>query len=321
MRVLVAEAIAPAGVSLLETQHRVDVQTGLSPDELRACLPLYEALVVRSQVQVDAAAVAAATRLRVIARAGVGVDNIDVAAATEAGITVVNAPTANTIAAAELTVGLMYALARHIPAADASLQRGEWQRSRFMGHELRGRTLGIIGLGKIGYAVAARARAMEMELIGFDPYVDTDSAASHGVTLVSLDELLAGADVVTLHVPLDDSTRGLLGAEQLARMKPDALLVNVARGGLVDEVALAAALSDGRLGGAAVDVYEREPPTGSPLLGAPNVVLTPHLGASTVEAQERAGLEVAEQVLDVLAGRPARYAVNKPAHRAAAPPA
>jgi D-3-phosphoglycerate dehydrogenase len=317
VKVLVAEAIAPAGVALLQKEHSVDLRTDLTREQLLAALPAYEALIVRSQVKVDATAIEIARRLRVIARAGVGVDNIDVAAATSAGITVVNAPTANTIAAAELTVGLMYALARHIPAADASLRRGEWQRSKFMGHELRGRTLGIVGLGKIGLAVAGRALAMEMRLIASDPYVEPAAAAAHGVELMELDRLLATADVVTLHVPLNDQTRALIGDSQLARMKPDALLVNVARGGLVDEAALAAALRDGRLAGAAVDVYEHEPPHDSPLLGAPNLVLTPHLGASTTEAQERAGVEVAEQVLEVLAGRPARYAVNRPAEGAA----
>ncbi len=320
MRILVAETIAPAGVELLQTQHEVDVLTDLAREQLLARLPEYAALIVRSQVQVDGAAIAAGRRLRVIGRAGVGVDNIDVAAASDAGITVVNAPTANTIAAAELTVGLMYALARHVPAADASLRRGEWQRSRFMGRELRGRTLGIVGLGKIGFAVAARAAAMEMRLLGSDPYVTAAAAESHGVELVALDQLLATSDVVTLHMPLNDQTRGMIDQSQLAHMKPDALLVNVARGGLVDEAALAAALSDGRLGGAAVDVYEHEPPTDSPLLEAPNVVLTPHLGASTAEAQERAGLEVAGQVLDVLAGRAARYAVNRPSEGVASGP-
>lgn len=317
MKILVAEKIAPAGVGLLEAEHTVDVATDLTRDEFLARLGEYEGLVVRSQVQVDSEAIAIAGSLRVIGRAGVGVDNIDVAAATEAGITVVNAPTANTIAAAELTVGLMYAVARNVAAADASLRRGEWRRAQFMGHELRGRTLGIVGLGKIGLAVAARALAMEMRLIGSDPYVDRATAASYGVELVELEHLLQAADVITLHAPLNDQTRGMIGEQQLARTKPGALLINVARGGLVDEAALAAALRDGRLGGAAVDVYAHEPPTDSPLMGAPNTVLTPHLGASTTEAQERAGVEVAGQVLEVLAGRPPRHAVNSPAESAA----
>jgi D-3-phosphoglycerate dehydrogenase len=240
----------------------------------------------------------------------VGVDNIDVAAATAAGILVVNAPTANTIAAAELTVGLIYALSRHIPQAEASLRRGEWRRADFVGTELRGKTLGIVGLGKIGMAVAQRARAMEMTLVGSDPYVSAEVAAEHGIELIEMDDVLRRADVVTVHVPLLAETRGMIGPEQLGLMKPTAFVINVARGGVIDEAALAEALRDGRIGGAAIDVYAHEPPHDSPLLDAPNTVLTPHLGASTREAQTKAGVEVAEQVLDALAGREARYAVN-----------
>jgi D-3-phosphoglycerate dehydrogenase len=265
---------------------------------------------VRSGVKVDAEAIAAGTRLRVVGRAGVGVDNIDVRAASAAGILVVNAPTANTIAAAELTVGLIYALARHIPKAEVSLRRGEWRRADFVGTELRGKTLGIIGLGKIGMAVAERARAMEMSLIGSDPYVTSEAAAARGIELVEVGELLRRADVLTVHVPLLAETRGMIGADQLHLMKPGAFVINVARGGVIDEAALAEALRDGRVAGAAIDVYEHEPPRDSPLLDAPNTVLTPHLGASTREAQTKAGVEVAEQVLDALAGREPRYAVN-----------
>jgi D-3-phosphoglycerate dehydrogenase len=246
----------------------------------------------------------------VIGRAGVGVDNIDVAAATARGIVVVNAPTANTIAAAELTVGLIYALARQIAQADASLRRTEWRRADFMGTELRGKTLGIIGLGKIGLAVAERARAMEMNLVGSDPFVDREAAAARAIELLEVDELVRRSDVVTVHVPLNDSTRGLINETTLRLMKPTAVMVNVARGGVVDEPALAEALREGRLAGAAIDVYEHEPPTDSPLLDAPNTVLTPHLGASTSEAQQKAGIEVAQQVLEALAGRTPRYAVN-----------
>ena len=310
MRVLVAEPLSAEGVDLLATEHEVDNRPNLTRDELLSQLPEYEALVVRSGVKVDAEAIAAGKRLRVIGRAGVGVDNIDVEAATAANVVVVNAPTANTIAAAELTVGLIYALARNVAAADASLRRGEWRRADFMGTELRGRTLGIVGLGKIGLTVADRARAMEMELVGSDPFVRTDIAAEHGIELVGLDELLRRSDVVTVHVPLNATTRGLIGERALSHMRPSAFIVNVARGGVVDEQALAEALGGGRLAGAAIDVYEHEPPRDSPLLSAPNTVLTPHLGASTREAQAKAGVEVAQQVLDVLAGRPAQYAVN-----------
>ncbi|MER3418376.1 MAG: phosphoglycerate dehydrogenase [Chloroflexota bacterium] len=312
MRILVAEPLAPEGVELLEHHHDVDVRLGCSPDELRAIIGNYDALIVRSQVKVDAALIAAGARLVVIGRAGVGVDNVDLDAATRAGITVVNAPTGNTIAAAEHTLALLFALARRIPAADASVRRGEWKRSQFTGVELRGKTLGIVGLGKIGLAVADRARGLEMTVIGADPYVTAEQAALHGVERVELDDLLVRADVVTLHVPGGRSTRGLIGPERIARMRPGAFLLNVARGGIVDEAALAEALASGRLGGAAIDVFEREPPVDSPLLGAPNTVLTPHLGASTAEAQVAVATEVAAQVLDVLDGRPARYAVNAP---------
>jgi D-3-phosphoglycerate dehydrogenase / 2-oxoglutarate reductase len=312
VKILVAEPLADEGLAILRAEHDVDLDLGLDRAEFLARLPDYEALVVRSQVQVDAEAFGAARRLVVVGRAGVGVDNIDLDAATRAGVTVVNAPTANTVAAAEHTLGLLYALARRIPAADASLRSGEWQRSRFLGQELRGKTLGIIGLGKIGMTVADRARAMEMDLLGNDPFVTEEAATQHGIRLVPLDVILERADVLTIHVPLTHATRGMIGADQLARMKPTALLVNVARGGVVDEQALASALRDGRLAGAAVDVFESEPPSGSPLLDAPHTVLTPHLGASTEEAQTRVAVETAQQILDVLAGRSARYAVNAP---------
>ena len=312
MRVLVAEPIAEEGIARLREEHDVDERPGLSRDELCAILPEYDALIVRSQVQVDAGIVAAGTRLQVIGRAGVGVDNVDLKAATRAGITVVNAPTGNTIAAAEHTLALLYGVARKIAAADASVRRGEWKRAQFTGLELRGRTLGIVGLGKIGQAIAARARAMEMTVLAADPYVTAEQAQHHGVELVSFDDLLARADVVSVHVPLTRATRGLIGTDQLGRMKAGAILLNVARGGVIDEAAVAAALASGHLAGAGVDVFETEPPAGSPLLDAPNTLLTPHLGASTAEAQVAVAEEVADQVLDVLAGRSARYAVNAP---------
>jgi D-3-phosphoglycerate dehydrogenase len=312
MRILVAEPVAGEGVDLLRAHHDVDVRTGLSKEEIVAAIGDYDALVVRSQVKVDADVIGAGSRLVVIGRAGVGVDNVDLDAATRAGIVVVNAPTGNTIAAAEHTLALLYALARRIPAADASLRRGEWKRSQFTGIELRGKTLGIIGLGKIGLAIANRARAMEMAIVGHDPYVTAEQAANHGIDLIDLDELFGRADVITVHVPLTRATRGLIGPVTLEKTKRGALLLNVARGGILDEGAVAAALADGRLGGAAIDVFETEPPAGSPLLDAPNTVLTPHLGASTAEAQVLVATEVAAQILDVLDGRPASYAVNAP---------
>jgi D-3-phosphoglycerate dehydrogenase / 2-oxoglutarate reductase len=312
MRILVAEPLAREGVDRLRAEHDVDERPNLTREELCATIGGYDALVVRSQVKVDADLIAAAQRLVVIGRAGVGVDNVDLDAATRAGITVVNAPTGNTIAAAEHTLALLFALARRIPAADASVRRGEWKRGLFTGHELRGRTLGIVGFGKIGQAIADRARALEMALIAVDPYVTPEQAALHGVELVAFDALLQRSDVITLHVPLTRATRGLIGIDALSKMKPGALLLNVARGGIVDEAAVAQALRAGKLAGAGIDVFEHEPPTDSPLLDAAATVLTPHLGASTEEAQVLVAEEVADQVLDVLAGRPARYAVNAP---------
>lgn len=311
-RILVAEQIAPEGIDALRARHEVEVRTGLSAEHLREVVGDYDALIVRSQVDVNAALIAAAPRLQVIGRAGVGVDNVDLDAATRAGITVVNAPTGNTIAAAEHTIALLLALARRIPEADASIRRGEWSRGQLQGVQLRGRTLGIIGLGKIGMAIAERARALGMTLIGSDPYVTAEQAALRGVELVDLERLLERSDAVTVHVPLSRATTGLIGPRAIARMKPGAFVLNVARGGIVDEPALASALREGRLGGAGIDVFDTEPPTGSPLLDAPNTVLTPHLGASTIEAQVAVAEEIAEQVLDVLDGRPARYAVNAP---------
>jgi D-3-phosphoglycerate dehydrogenase len=312
MRVLIAEPVAEEGVELLRARHEVDERPGLSRDELCAVVADYDALVVRSQVQVDAELIAAAPRLVVIGRAGVGVDNVDLEAATRAGVVVVNAPTGNTIAAAEHTLALLYGVARRTAAADASMRRGEWSRSQFTGVELRGKTLGIVGLGKIGQAIAARARAMEMTVLGVDPFISAEAAANHGAELVDLDELLGRSDVVTVHVPITRATRGLIGRKELMKLKPGAIVLNVARGGIVDEAALADALRSGHVGGAGVDVFEQEPPTGSPLLGAPNTLLTPHLGASTAEAQVLVAEEVAVQVLDVLDGRSARYAVNAP---------
>ncbi len=299
MRILVAEPIAAEGVAKLRAEHEVDER--------------HDALVVRSQVQVDAAVIAAAgNRLQVVGRAGVGVDNVDLEAATAAGITVVNAPTGNTIAAAEHTLALLYGVARKIAAADASVRRGEWKRAQFTGLELRGRTLGIVGLGKIGQAIAVRAVAMEMVVLASDPYVSEEQAAHFGVELVPFDRLVERSDVITVHVPLTRTTRGLIGRDQIARMKRGAILLNVARGGILDEAAVAEALAAGQLAGAGVDVFDAEPPVGSPLLDAPNTLLTPHLGASTAEAQVLVAEEVADQVLDVLAGRSARYAVNAP---------
>jgi D-3-phosphoglycerate dehydrogenase len=312
MRILVVEPLAAEGLELLRRHHDVDERLGLPREEIIALLPDYDALVVRSQVKVDAEMIAAGTRLVVVGRAGVGVDNVDLEAATRAGITVVNAPTGNTIAAAELTLALLFGLARKTAAADASMRRGEWKRSAFTGTEVRGKTLGIVGLGKIGQAIAARANAMQMTVIASDPFVTPEQAATLGVELVAFDDVVTRSDVITVHVPKTKATTGLINAEVIERMKPGVLLLNVARGGVIDEADLAAALRSGRIAGAGIDVYTAEPPTGNPLLDAPNTLLTPHLGASTEEAQIAVAEEVAEQVIDVLGGRSARYAVNAP---------
>ena len=285
MKVLVAEKLAPEGVALLREEHDVDVRVGMSREEYLAALPEYEALLVRSGVKADAEAIAAGRRLVVIGRAGVGVDNIDIPAATAAGITVVNAPTGNTTAAAEHTLALLFALARRVPEADASMHAGKWNRSAFVGRELVGKTLGVIGLGKIGMAVADRARALDMEIVGYDPYVTAEAARLHGIESMSVEDTLKVADAVTVHVPKTKDTANLISTAELASMKPSAFLINVARGGVVDEAALAAALEAGTIAGAAVDVYSSEPPAeDNPLLKAPNIILTPHLGASTAEA-------------------------------------
>ena len=311
-RVLVSDPIGPEGVSLLETGAEVDVKTGMKPDELLETVGSYEALVVRSETKVNRDVIAAGKNLQVIARAGIGVDNIDLEAATGAGIAVVNAPTGNTVAAAEHTIALMLALSRNIPGAHHSLKSGEWRRSAFMGVEVREKTLGICGLGRVGTEVARRAQAFGMRLVGYDPFVAPDYARRIGVELMSLDELLAESDFVTLHTPLTEGTRGMLGMKQIENIKPGSRVINVARGELVDESALLAGLESGRLSGLALDVFAKEPPDPSPLLEHPKVIVTPHLGASTREAQREVAIEAAEQVLAVLKGEPARNTVNAP---------
>ena len=311
-KVLVSDPIGPEGVSLLETGADVDVKTGMKPAELLDTVGGYEALVVRSETKVNRDVIKAGRKLQVIARAGIGVDNIDLEAATGAGIAVVNAPTGNTVAAAEHTVALMLALARNVPGAHQSLKSGEWRRSAFMGVEVRDKTLGICGLGRVGTEVARRAQAFGMRLVGYDPFVAPEYARRIGVELRSLDELLAESDFVTLHTPLTEGTRNMLSMRQIENIKPGARVINVARGELVDEAALLAGLESGRLSGVALDVFAKEPPDPSPLLEHPKVIVTPHLGASTREAQREVSIEAAEQVLAVLKGEPARNTVNAP---------
>ncbi len=313
MRVLIADELAPVGVDLLREHHAVDVRTGLPHDELIAAIGEYEAIVVRSRTTVDAAVIAAADRLTVIGRAGVGIDNIDVEAATGRGILVCNVPQSNIVSAAEHAIALMLAAARQIPRADASVRAGRWERSRFAGTELADKMLGIVGLGRVGHLVAERCRAFGMEVTAYDPYVSPDHASRLGVSLVDdLDDLCRRADVITVHLPRTEETEGIIDAERLRVMKPTALVVNAARGGLVDEAALAQALREGWIAGAALDVYASEPPGDSPLFGLDTIVLTPHLGASTGEAQDRASRMVAEAVIDALAGELVAGAVNIP---------
>jgi len=305
--VLVADPVAQDGIDVLSRRADVDLRTGLAPEALVQVIPAYDALVVRSESKVTAAVIEAGGRLQVIGRAGVGVDNIDIPAATRRGIVVVNAPTGNTISAAEHAIGLMLALARHIPQAAASMRAGEWKRSQFLGVELRGKTLGVIGLGQVGGEVARRARGLEMHVIGVDPFVAEERARALGVELVDLDDLLARADFISVHTTLTQGTRGLIGAEEIARMKPSVRLINTARGGIIEEPAVIEALRSGRIAGAAIDVFHPEPPKPDfPLLGLDNVLLTPHLAARTFTALENMSW-VVRDIIDVLEGRVPKY--------------
>ena len=313
MKVLVSDSLAQDGLDILKASLDVDVNTGLSEDELVSIIGEYDALVVRSGTKVTARVIEATKHMQIIGRAGVGVDNIDVEAATQRGILVVNAPDGNSIAAAEHAIALMFALARNIPQAHASLSAGKWERKKFMGVEVTGKTLGVVGMGRIGRHVAQRARGLDMQVVVYDPYISGDLAEQVGVEVCELDELLAQADFVTIHVPKAPSTIGLIGERELALMKPSARLINCARGGIVDELALVKALDAGQLAEAALDVFSAEPlPPDSPLIGHPKIVLTPHLGASTKEAQVAVAYDVAQQVVEVLGGGVAAHPVNAP---------
>lgn len=308
--VLIAEELSPATVEALGPDFDVRNIDGTDRTVLLDALADASAILIRSATNVDAEAIAAAKHLKVVARAGVGLDNVDIKAATEAGVMVVNAPTSNIISAAELTVGHILSLARHIPAAHASLAAGTWKRSKYTGVELFEKTVGIIGLGRIGALITARLQAFGMNVVAYDPYVTSARAQQLGVTLLTLDELLAQSDFISIHMPKTPETTGMISTDQLALMKPTSFIVNVARGGLIDEDALYAALKSHRIAGAGLDVFVSEPPTGSPLLELENVVLTPHLGASTDEAQEKAGVSVARSVRLALDGELVPDAVN-----------
>jgi len=312
-RVLVTEPLAQPGLDLLRQHAEVDVVQKPSSARLAELVSAYDALVVRSHTRVTSQVVESGERLRVIGRAGTGVDNIDLESATRHGVLVVNAPNGNSVAVAEHTIGLMLALARHIPQGDSSLRQGRWAKGALMGTEVKGKCLGIVGMGRVGTAVAKRAIGMEMEVVAYDPFVSTEHAARLNVRLMPLEELLRAADFVSLHVPATDLTRGIIGARELALMKPTARLINCARGGLLDEDALLEALQEGRIAGAALDVFSQEPLEDSRFFDQARLILTPHLGASTEEAQCSAALDVAEQVISVLQGRVPRYPVNAPA--------
>src|SRR6266852_3966267 len=322
IKILITDRIAQEGIDLLHSQlpeAQIDERIGLKAEQLKPVIGDYMALIVRSETQVTGDILAAAKRLKIVGRAGVGVDNIDTEAATRLGIMVVNSPTGNIVAAAEHTIAMLMALARHVPAANSSMKAGKWEKNRFLGVEVRNRTLGIIGLGKVGTEVARRAQGLEMQVIAFDPYVAPEHARKLGVSMLSMEDVLQQADFVTLHTSLTggpQGTRGFIGTHELNLLKPGARLINCARGGLIDEEALLNALNENRLAGAALDVFSQEPVGDNAvlkqLLAHERVIATPHLGASTEEAQVGVATDVAEQVVSVLRGDFPRAAVNAP---------
>ncbi|MCU0859505.1 MAG: phosphoglycerate dehydrogenase [Thermoplasmata archaeon] len=313
MKVLVADDISKNGIEMLRAKgYKVDVRTGLKEDELVKAIKDYDVMLVRSATKVTRKIIEA-SKLKVIGRAGIGVDNIDVDAATERGILVMNAPSGNVISTAELTIGLIFALARRIPQADASMKKGEWKRKEMKGAQVSGKTLGIIGLGRVGAEVSKRAAALGMKVIAYDPLVSPEVGIKLHVRLVTLDRVLEESDFLTIHTPLTPQTKDIVGKNELVKMKKSAVLINCARGGVVNEEALYEALSENRIAGAALDVFVSEPPTGSKLITLPNAILTPHLGATTSEAQEDVGSEIADQVVAYLQDNIIRNAVNLPA--------
>lgn len=313
-RILVSDKLGAAGLELLDQMADVayDVKTGLSKEELLAIIPEYDALIIRSGTQVDADVLTAGVNLKLVGRAGIGVDNVDVPAATMRGIIVMNTPTANNVATAEQTLALMLAVSRHTAVAHASLQAGEWNRNQFVGTQLYGKTLGIIGFGRIGRLVAQRAKAFGMEVLAYDPFVSEEVGREQGVLLVDMDDLLPAADYISLHTAVTPETTRMINETTIAQMKDGVVIVNVARGKLIDEVALAAALQSGKVKAAALDVYSVEPPQSNPLIGLPNVLHTPHLGASSEEAQRNVAIEIVQQVVDALRGNDFRNALNMP---------
>ena len=313
-RVLVADDLSAEGVEVLRRAGlQVDVRVGMKPDELEAAIGDYDAIAVRSATKVTARLLEKASRLRVVGRAGVGIDNVDLDAATRRGVVVMNSPGGSSVTVAELAIAMMLALSRHIVQATTSIKAGKWEKKRFQGHELAGKTLGVVGIGNIGSVVVDRARSMKMSVVAYDPFISAEAASQLGVELVTLDEVWARSDVISLHVPLTEQTRNVVNAAALARMKKGVLLVNCARGGLVDENALAGALASGHVGGAALDVFEKEPVSPeNPLLALDGFICTPHLGASTEEAQAAVAVGIAEQLAAYLTRGEVRNAVNVP---------
>ncbi len=310
-KIIVTDKLSPKAIKKLEEEFAVDVKNGLTPDELKQEIKGYDGILIRSATKLTSDIIDSADNLKVIGRAGVGVDNVDLETATKKGITVVNAPMSNTITVAEHTIALLMALARKIPAANASLKSGKWEKSKFKGVELYGKTLGIVGFGKIGVLVAKRAIGLRMKVAAFDPFASEDKFKQLGVERADkLEDIYSASDFITIHLPKNKDTIGMFGKEEFYKMKKGTMLINVARGGIIVEKDLAGAIKDGQIGGAAVDVYENEPCTGSPLFELGEVVCTPHLGASTSEAQDKAGITTAEQMAAVLNGRIATYAVN-----------
>lgn len=311
-KVLVSDVLAEEGIDILRDFCEVDVNTGLSEDELVEIIGNYDALLVRSGTQVTARVIEAADRLKFIGRAGAGVDNIDLDAATKRGVIVANAPSGNTLAACEHTLAMIFSLARNIPQASASVNKGEWKRSQFMGVELNDKVLGIVGFGRIGQEIAKRANALEMKCVAYDPYINLDRAKELGVEVMSLEDLFLVSDFITVHTPLMKETKHMINKDSIATMKDGVRIINCARGGIIDETALYDAIKSGKVAGAALDVYEEEPPTESPIITLNEVINTPHLGASTVEAQQNVAASVSKQCMEVLKGGSAKFVVNAP---------
>jgi D-3-phosphoglycerate dehydrogenase len=313
MNVLVSDNLSPRGIEILKNAGlEVDVKTGMSPEELKACIGEYHGLIIRSATKVTADIVDAATNLKVVGRAGSGLDNVDKTAATKKGIVVMNTPGGNTITTAEHTIALMFALARQVPQATASMKAGKWEKKRFMGVELYNKTMGIVGIGNIGKQVAKRALALGMNVIGYDPYLSEENAKEMGIEKVELPALFKRSDFITIHTPITADTKNLISKKTIREMKDGARIINCARGGIVNEADLYEALKNGKVAGAALDVFEKEPPGDSPLLTLDNVICTPHLGAATEEAQENVAVAIAEQVVDYLVNGVIRNAVNFP---------